>query len=299
MSNSIHAWVPLDSMVEDLAEEVHYRVAIPVYGKPASVFASVFDVSSILYPEPKSFQPSEVKEQLLEAARRPGFSRTFDEYLEWFMKHTTLMKDERHKLVKTGAGLYEVRRGHKAYAAPIPGISQLYGQMAEVGYPSSRGDFEGKRLRVPRAYAGWVDKVGSNYLRLNLGGGEYRRMTLDKVAWFTPISRDSLGQGGFHHQYLEVSFLRGRGGRLHVRVLLAGRGDFVTPLPPLEYLPEEVTQDGKPLGLSPGEYATAELLETLQQTLAAGVEKHELQNNRELTQLSDHIGRLTKGFTID
>lgn len=294
MSNSVHSWVPLDSMVEDLAEEVHYRVAIPVYGKPPSIF----DISSTPSPEPKTFQPPKVKAQLLEVAVRPGFSRTFDEHLEWFMKHTDLVKDGRHKLVKTGAGLYEVRRGHKAYASAVPGIAQLYGKTAEVGYPSSRGDFDGKRLRVPRAYAGWVDKVGSNYLRLNLGGGKYRRMALGKVAWFMPISPDSVGQGGFRHEYLEISFLRGRGGRLHVRVLLAGRGDFVTPLPPLEYLPEEVTEKGKPLGLSPKEYATGELLKTLQKTLADGVEEHELQGNLELRQLSDYIGRLTKGFTV-
>lgn len=295
MSSGIHVWTPLDSMVEDLTEEIHYRIAIPVYGKPPSIF----DISSTPNPEPKSFQPAKVRSQLLDVAVKPGLSKTFDEHLEWFMSHTALMQDSRHKLVRTGAGLYEVRRGQKAYASAIPEIAQLYGKMAEVGYPSSRGDFEGKRLRAPRAYAGWVDRIGSNYLRLNLGEANYRRMALDKVAWFTPISRDSIGQGIFHHEYLEVSFLRGRGGRLHIRVLLAGKGDFVTPLPPLEYLPEEVTQGGKPLGLSPKEYATAELLKSLKHSLAEGIEKDELHDNRELTQLADYLARLTKGFTVD
>jgi hypothetical protein len=294
---SIHNWVAMDSMVEEDFQERSYRVTVPVYGDHGGFFSIT---GSAPTPEPKTFRLDKLRQQLLEVATRPGLSTTVDKHLEWFMNHTAIVRDPRHSLVRTGTGLYEVRRGGKAYTSGLNAASLrgLVNSFAEIGYSSARLDFSGRRLRGLHAYAGLIDDVQESFIRLNLGKGEYRNFSLERVAWLEVIDRDSIERGMFHHGHLEVGFMRGRGGRIHIRVLTVGHGaPFTVPVPPPEYLPVEVLDEhGKGTGLSPKESATLELLTELETTTIQAIEDNELQDNRELSQLREYLGRMRKGF---
>lgn len=160
-----------------------------------------------------------------------GLTNELEETLRYLFDFTGYLRDGNHRLVKIAEGLYEVRYG----GVETPGdtdLIRLYGQLAQVTYPTVRRDLHGEIRPVEAAYLGMVDRVGPGYFRLALGGGAYRRFLLDRVVAVEYIPRDAVKRGDLHWEWLEVAFRRGRRGYLEIRMNhVYGRHGFLVPLP--------------------------------------------------------------------